>query len=376
MTPLPDHLDLYELNRQLDITKSDVFMGSGAGFYGPLMCSMRYEWDMSVPTAATDGLSVFTNPDYFLSLPRRSRVSLTMHELKHPAYLHFIRQGGRDPYWWNVACDYRINNELTDQGYTWVGMGPLIDQKYSGWAEEDIYDDVFINKPQFPNFKPDMIETNEQNAAKIGELVSAVVRAAHQATTAGKSGDIPGNVQMYLDNFLAPIIPWQPLLKEFFQDFYRGKRSWRTRDRRFSHIYLPGKIKADGKLIHMMYFQDVSGSVKNNDILRFNSELKHIWERYKPDKMTIVQFDTRITKIDVYNKGDTFHEITVVGRGGTNLAPVRQMIIDEQPTAAIIFSDLRVTAMAPLPIPIPILWVCVGNRGGTVPFGKLIHIDG
>jgi len=63
-----------------------------------------------------------------------------------------------------------------------------------------------------------------------------------------------------------------------------------------------------------------------------------------------------------------------VGRGGTCLIEVRQWIIDNEPTAAVIFTDMGVAPMRPLSVEVPILWVCTNNPGATVPFGKLIHI--
>jgi len=73
---------------------------------------------------------------------------------------------------------------------------------------------------------------------------------------------------------------------------------------------------------------------------------------------------------------DPFDEVEIVGRGGTSLVCVRNHIEEIKPTAAIIFSDLLVEEMEPLTIPIPVLWVAVGNPSATVPFGEIIHIRG
>jgi predicted metal-dependent peptidase len=140
-------------------------------------------------------------------------------------------------------------------------------------------------------------------------------------------------------------------------------------------MYLPSRFTDEGRLEHLMYFQDVSGSITESNIVRFNSELKYVWDTFKPQKMTIVQFDTRITQVDEFTEGDPFEKIKIVGRGGTCLKCVREKIIKDEPTAAIIFSDMQVAPMQK--VDIPVLWVCVDSGWGighTPTFGKVIRI--
>jgi predicted metal-dependent peptidase len=92
--------------------------------------------------------------------------------------------------------------------------------------------------------------------------------------------------------------------------------------------------------------------------------------------MTLIQFDTKITDITVFEEKDKFEKLVVIGRGGTSFVPVRQWIIDNTPTAAIVFSDMGCEPMEPLPVQIPIVWIAINNRGSKVPFGTLIHIKG
>lgn len=175
-----------------------------------------------------------------------------------------------------------------------------------------------------------------------------------------------------IQKFLKSIVPWETVLERFFEELCAEDYSWRRPNRRHSDVYLPSR-ESDNRLPHMLYGIDVSGSVTDPDILRFNSEIKHIKERYNPEKLTVFQFDTRITKVDIFGEDDSFDEIVVVGRGGTDLRPVRQFILENDPTAVVIFSDLYVDPMEP--VDVPIIWVCVGNRGARVKCGQMIHIN-
>jgi predicted metal-dependent peptidase len=202
------------------------------------------------------------------------------------------------------------------------------------------------------------------------------VAAIHQSKLAGQAGHLPGNIEKVLKQFLQPIIQWEILLHRFFSDLLDENVTWSRPNRRYTDMYLPSKFTDDGRLAKLNYYMDVSGSVSDSDVLRFNSEVKHVKDTYNPEEMNLVQFDTRITSETRITESDQFNEIKIVGRGGTALEPVRQHINEHKPTAAIIFSDLFCTPMAPLDFDIPIIWVAVGNRSATVPFGQLIHIKG
>lgn len=401
--------DDFTIQRELDRVKSRVFLGNNAAFLGSIMSSMEFHWSRDVSTAATNGAKFWWNPDWFMTLEPDTRKTVLVHELWHAALLHMIRMGNRDPKIWNYACDIRINNDLELEGYTFEGTSPWKDQQYGKQAEEDIYDVLYQNQqkpppssswgpgpctpngsggqgqpqpgsggqdpnggqqPQLPHDADgDMIPISKEDKIT---AVNNVVKAIHQAKLAG-CGNLPGNIEQIVESFLAPVIPWETELHKFFTDMLDEDYTWARPNRRFQDIYLPSRFTDDGRLDHLLYFQDVSGSITDPEILRFNSELKYVWDTLQPRKMTVAQFDTRITKVDVFEEGDPYNSIHIVGRGGTCLIPVREMIEKEQPTAAVIFTDLMVAPMQPLTYDIPILW-CSTMTGIQVPFGKLLHI--
>lgn len=382
--PIEDRskFDFTDLDRQLDRVKSTVFRRPDAAFFGPLMCSLNFVWSEMVDTAATDGSTFWWNPKFFAEAPDkylepRFNEFVMMHELNHVARLHMLRQGNRDPEFWNFACDIRINNDLVTGKYSFgtfpAWFRPDWDQP-ALMAEEDIYDRIKQNAmtpPPNPWGNGDMVPTTESSKQR---AINNVVKAVQSAKVSGQPGAIPGSLESILEMFLSPIIPWELHLYQWMSDLLDEDYTWARPARRYTDIYLPSRFEDEGRLQHLMYFQDVSGSITDAEIVRFNSELRYIWDTFKPKKMTVAQFDTRITKVDIFNEGDPYEKIFIVGRGGTSLVPVRQMIIDEEPTAAIIFSDMCVSPMAPLPVEIPILWVATNAHGVTVPFGKIIHI--
>jgi predicted metal-dependent peptidase len=101
--------------------------------------------------------------------------------------------------------------------------------------------------------------------------------------------------------------------------------------------------------------------------------VKYIKDTYIPVKLTLVLFDTKIQSIFEYNEEDQFGKLKVVGRGGTDLSPIREHMMDAKPTAAIVFSDLYCAEMELGP-QCPIIWITVNNPHAHVRMGQLVHI--
>lgn len=377
---VPDGFDEAALNMELDRVKSRVFINKGtAGFLAPLMCSMDFYWMPSIETACTNGLFVGWNPGFFLALSPATRETVLVHELWHPALLHNVRRGNRDHKIWNQACDFRINNDLHANGYSFVGiewccLEPSIDAN-GRLPEEDIYDLIIQDKLKVPpnpfgGDDADMVEPTEE---EIRQAVNSVIRAVHESKMSG-AGNVPGIVQETLAKFLEPVIPWEVELMKFMTDLQDEDWTWRRPSRRSQEVYLPSQSMDEGRLEHLIYYLDVSGSCSNEDVLRFNSEVKYIKDVLNPQKLTLVQFTTDIVHESSFDESDPFEETIRFGCGGTSFVPVRKHIMEHQPTAAIIFSDMDCAPMKPLDYDIPIIWAAVRAGGVKVPFGKLIHI--
>lgn len=366
-----------ELNRSLDQIKAKVFLGSNAAFLGPLMASLNFMWQPGLGTSATDYKTIFWDPDDFNKCTVEERVSTVIHELAHNYRLHGMRQGARCPDVWNVACDIVIARESLKSGYVlganWIGPHPEIPHE----VEEDIYDYLKKNQIQLPmasccsQHGMGSIPKQNQQAA-----VQNVVRAMQQAKMGGKPGDIPGNLEQILDKFLRPKIRWEQHLYQWFVDFLNSKYNYSPPNRRYRPhgILIKSRSKDMGRLDHLVYYFDVSGSCTDNMVTRFNSEVKYIKDTFQPRKLELVLFDTKIQRVFTFTEDEDFNELRVTGRGGTSLTEVRQHMMASKATAAIVFTDLECTPMQTGPT-IPIIWICVNNPSATVPFGKLLHLE-
>lgn len=64
------------------------------------------------------------------------------HELLHAGLRHDARCGGRDPWLWNIACDYVINDWLVQMEIGELPAGLLHDRRLRGLSAEEVHDRI------------------------------------------------------------------------------------------------------------------------------------------------------------------------------------------------------------------------------------------
>ena len=374
-TTLPSQADL---DRMLDRAKGFVFTKKGAGFLGSLMCNHDFIWDDETnDTAWCNGQTIAFNRTFFAKRVPETRITLLVHELWHTGYNHMGRIGDRDPYIWNIAGDFVINNGMDDDGFSFEGMNPLLDHQYDNMSTEQVYEALIQDAQKVPQGKYDM--SGDVKPADAGEadggnstVISKIVQAKQSSIMSKETGVIPGEIEQIIDKFLNPVLPWNTILMKYFTELSNDDYSWKRPSRRYEHEYLPS-LSGENGLDHIINFFDVSGSVTDQQLLRCCSEMSYVQEVLNPKRMTLVTFDEKIQDVYEFNQHEPFKKITIHGRGGTSLDPVQKYIKQHKPTAAVVFSDLYCHPMTENPGS-PILWLILDNIHARTEFGTKIHI--
>lgn len=376
------------MQKKLSKIKIKLFLHAGAAFLGSIMSQTRFIWDDSpdCDTAWTDGITIGFNPSFWLRIPDEAKVTVLAHELWHIAYQHVLRlkEANRDPEKWNIAGDHLINLMLQKSGYKFDGIQNCYkDMRFTGMGTDQIYSLLpdppaggggsGVGQGAGGAGKPLGSDLRAPPKGKEIEVMGKVVQAVQAARLGNQAGTIPGEILLEIDKFLNPKLPWRVLLRRFFTEQSREDYSWKRPNRRYTDDYLPSLWSEDG-LTTINYYLDISGSITDQNILRFNSEVKHIKEEFNPKRLDLVTFDTRIRDVYSFDEETPFEKVVVTGRGGTDLDPVAEHILKTKPNVAVIFSDLEVDPM-PSVGGIPVLWVVIGSPNATVPFGQMIHID-
>ena len=96
---------------------------------------------MDISIAAVDAYlgEIYFNPSRGLSASEL--IFVYAHELLHAALLHHTRGRGRDPWLWNIACDFVINDWLLEMGVgKFPPIGLLYDPRLRGLSSDEVYD--------------------------------------------------------------------------------------------------------------------------------------------------------------------------------------------------------------------------------------------
>lgn len=322
-------------DRALEQIKARTFVGQNAAFLGCLLCNLTFTWDENVETACVSEKTFRWNPTWFDKLTQDERQFVLLHELWHIALLHSARGLNKDHERWNSACDYRINANLINDGYQ-MPEGGLYNKKYQDpeVTEEKIYAGLPEDKKPPKSQWGTKIVPNQNDAnAQVMMVNSALLSARNYGVETGRIHDL-------VSEFLKPKLSWKQMLRRYLIEKLDPEWSMARPNRRFSHMYLPSLLPAEGQITSVVMFLDTSGSIEDEDVQRFMTEAKFIQDNLQPEKLTLVQFDTRIKHIDKYDRGDRIKEIYAYGRGGTNYDDIFQYINDKKPTLSLIFTDL------------------------------------
>lgn len=330
MIPTPEN------SHALSKAKIQLMARSDTAFFTTVCFSLKHVWDDKIPTACTNGKEIRFNPKFFMALSQEERVFLLVHESMHVAYLHMVRLQTRDHRKWNIAADYVINLQLVERGFKIPAMG-LLDHKYAGMSTEQVYKLL----PENPSEKCDMDlqpgEADEENMTQ--EIKDILVRAQIQSKMSGdKPGTIPGDIQIFLDRLLKPKLPWNRILQKYVNVFCKSDYSFRKPNRRFfPRQHLPS-LHGE-KLMDLTIAVDTSGSVSDHDFHVFVSEVASILRMMKPEKMTLLQFDTEIKSVDKIKDLADLTRCKFTGRGGTLINPVLDWANTNKPQLLLVFSD-------------------------------------
>ena len=107
-------------------------------FYGRLL--MRLSFGLAeCETAYTDMRQIVFDPAFAGRLTDEELKFVLAHEYLHAGLGHYHRCQGREPYLWNVACDFVINGWLMEMHVgEFPARGELYDEELKGKSAEEI----------------------------------------------------------------------------------------------------------------------------------------------------------------------------------------------------------------------------------------------
>jgi len=382
-------------------------------FFGTLLFRLGGTASRSVATMATDGVSLFYNPEFVDTLNAAELAGVLAHEVMHPALQHHTRRGDRDRARWNMACDYAINPMLLEAGLT-LPKDVLIDNRFRGMSAERIYNligedekqegsagqsesqpgngsggsgdrslqnDEAGSEPQVPSTPGgvgqvlDAPEPEAESGPSVAEQAREWQIAVEQAETVAKvAGKLPGGAVRALDAAQAARVDWRELLRRAWSDTIPADYSWMRPNRRhvWSGLYLPG-ITSEG-VGEIAIAVDCSGSVSSRQLGLFEAEVRSILAGQRPRLVHVLYFDAIVQKVETYQAGQPI-SLSPVGGGGTDFRPCFDWLQDHDvvPQMLVFLTDLCGAFPSEAPT-YPVIWASTETR--KAPFGEVVPMVG
>jgi predicted metal-dependent peptidase len=382
-----------------------------APFFGNLATRLELvnadEW---CPTAATDGRKFYYNSEFICKLPRKQVEFLFGHEVLHNVYDHLGRRGVRDPRISNIAQDYCVNSDLIEQriGERITVVDILYDKKYKDWSWEEVYDDLMQNAQRIniddlldrmvdehlegdgSGDDGDDSEDGDRNGrgrpriseAERQQIRDEIKQAMIQAAQAAGADNLPGGVKRLIKDLTAPQMDWRELLQQQIESIVKSDFSWMRPSRRSWHMdaVMPGMI--NGTTIEVFVGIDTSGSITNEDLRCFLSEVQGIMDSYDQYSVKIVTWDTAVHNPAEFTSENmqSILEYVPGGGGGTDPHCVWEYLKehDIQPKKLIMFTDYQFWGWRPQEVEnyCDTVWIIKGNKDATPEFGVFAHYDG
>ena len=359
-------------------------------------------------TAYTDGINKKYGRTFLTAIcPTQAEVNgLILHENLHIGLRHHLHGADmfkEDGDKANKAADYVVNDMITEISKKYPELvqlprGGLYDPQYHNMSMREIYKLLKSKKGggggggtpdkegekgsgsgggEYEFDKHDFGKPMTQEEAK--EMDGKIDRAIREgALLAGRLGiDLPRSVT----DLLNPVIDWKKELADFVTSSCKGKDeyTWRKFNRRLisNDIYLPTvENETIGEVVVAI---DTSGSIGQEQLNEFASELVSICEAVSPDAVRILWWDTKVHGEQLFT--DNYDQIgsmlKPLGGGGTRVSSVAEYINKKKINAecVLVFTDGFLESDVKWDISSPTLWMVTENRNWTPPSGKKVFME-
>lgn len=403
-------------------------------FFGNLALNLNpvEKKNMPMPTMATDGTSLFYDPDFVDKISREQLMAIIVHEIMHCALNHISRRHNREKVRWNLATDFAVNEiilksvcnakgktvlELPDgclvpgqHPKTITGAGGVsVDTKeFINQNAESIYSK--IPEPETITIPMSTVDSHDEwegwgngkgkngkNGDDKGDEKSGATggndqkpektseqdeggdidnleqqwreRVAQAATTARMAGFLPGHLAELVDGVLQPKLDWKSILRDMVTSC--AKSDFRIMPPNKKHLWRNFYLPGlTGEEIRIAVAIDTSGSISSEEIHDFLAEVQGICDAY--DDYTIYLFACDAA---IHGRWEIqpFDELPRVleGRGGTSFKEPFAEAEKLPVTSLVYLTDLYPNEFPPEPL-IPVIWVATTDV--VPPYGQVIRL--
>jgi predicted metal-dependent peptidase len=315
--------------------------GIAAGFTIVADADLARSWDISIAAVSAEVGEIYINP--LVHLTEEEWRFVLAHEMLHAALRHGDRVRGRDPYLWNVACDYVINGWLVEMGVGVMPDGLLYDPALAGLSADAVYDRIAKDLRRLRKLATlrgraagDMLGEPLPWAGKPGRFAdledfyrrALLTGYAYHQSDASR-GLLPAGLAEEIRVLEQPPLPWDARLARWFDEFVpspQRSRSYARPSRRQASapdIPRPGWRYPD-EIVERCTFGvvlDTSGSMDTRLLGKALGAIASYATARDVPAARVVFCDAAAYDAGYLPVTDIAGRVRVLGRGGTILQP-------------------------------------------------------
>lgn len=284
---------------------------------------------------------IYANPACALTLEEWKFV--LAHEYLHAGLCHHERCQGRDPYLWNVACDYVINDWLHEMNIgSMPGEGLLYDESLHNMSAEAIYDIIVKEMRKFKKHatfrgygKGDLFGNNGPSfkgmhkGIRLDDFFKNSLREGLDYHITHSRGYLPAGLVEEIRALAMPPIPWEVQLGKWFDEQFPPLEKHRTyarpsrRQGSTPDIPRPSYVlqEKDTESRTFGVVIDTSGSMSSAQIgLALGAIASYAVSKDVPF-VRIIFCDAQATDAGYLAPEEIAGRVEITGRGGTILQP-------------------------------------------------------
>ncbi len=198
--------------------------------------------DIAIAAIHVGAGEIYVNPARGLNLEQCKFV--VAHEVLHAGLCHSNRRRGREPFLWNVACDFVINDWLVTMQVGVPPEGLLFDEELRGWSADDIYlrlaADLRVRR-RLRTLRGDDVDLLDDRPDRAWmdreEFCRRALAQGLDHHHAMGRGTVPAGLVEAIRTLAQPPIPWQAALAEWMRERFplqERRRSYARPSRRQS----------------------------------------------------------------------------------------------------------------------------------------------
>ncbi len=267
------------------------------------------------------------------------------HEYLHAGLQHHERCNGREPYLWNVACDFVINGWLNEMHIGIMPHSVLYDESLKGFSAEEIYDILIKNlrkNSKLETFrgygKGDILDEGYAESrlkpTTLDDFCRNALRSGLEYHVSNGRGFIPAGLIEEIKALSMPPIPWDVELAKWFDMNFAPVEKRRTyarpsrRQNSTPDIPRPSYVKEDIPEYSRTYgvIIDTSGSMDTKLLgMALGSTASYSVSKEVP-LVRVVFCDAYAYDIGYVSPEDIAGRVEVKGRGGTVIQPAVDLL--------------------------------------------------